>query len=139
MKHRFWLATLALTAAFAQTPTSIYACPAAHHTIENITKKLDLTPDQIEKIKAIKTNTKKDIKEKIHNLHDIRLKINQIFDTNGTVDVSKLDPLLQQQSELLSEVMKIRLYTRVAIHNILTLPQREKFRHMFRKWEENRK
>jgi len=138
MKQNFWLASLALTAVFMQSPSAVYACPQGMHHIEKMVKKLDLTPDQKNKIQAIYTNTKKDMKEKFKQMQETRKEINLLLQASP-INESKINAIVNQQKEQFGEIVKLRINTRIAINNILTEPQRVKFREMFKKWEEKRK
>ena len=138
MKQNFWLASLALSAIIMQSPSAVYACPQGMHHIEKMVKKLDLTPDQKNKINAIHTNVQNDLKEKFKQMQASRQEINQLLESSP-VNESKVNILVNQEKEQFGEIVKLRINTRIAIGNILTEPQRIKFREMFKKWEEKRK
>lgn len=96
-----------------------------HHAVSQ----LNLTQDQKTKIKTIKEQAKQEMKKAKSELHAIRMKMRPLVDTD-TLDVAKLDALIQQKKDIIGAVMKTKLMAKHQMYTILDAKQKVMFNEM---------
>lgn len=138
LKNILWLPILAL-ACLVSVP--IYAhsnhasCPCTQK-IEKM-KQLNLSQDQKNKIKVIRTTNKDAMKANLKQLKTLRTQINSLA-TADKVDESKLDDLIKQKSALIATMTKNRVMIKNQIFHVLNSQQQQAFQDMMKKWQESK-
>jgi len=123
-------------AAFAMTSTtdSNKQCSCGER-FKNMMASLNLTPEQKDKIKAIKAQARQALKGKVKEMRSIRMQINTIV-RSDTVDETKLDALINQKKDMIGNFMKHRAMVKHQIYMLLNDKQKAQLQQMSNKWAE---
>lgn len=105
--------------------------------MQHMIQMLQLTPEQQQKIKAIKDKNMTTIRESWKQIKELRSQIKGMITTNK-VDETALDKLIQQKSALMSTLTKTKIMTKNEIYNLLTDQQKQQYQEMMQKWEEKK-
>ncbi len=97
--------------------------------MHNAVERLNLTPDQKSKIKAIKDHAKTGMVDTHKELHALRVKMRPLVDTD-TLDEAKLDALIHQKKEIIARVMKNKMMVKHEMYNVLDAKQKVMFNEM---------
>ena len=102
---------------------------------EKVTEKLDLNAEQTVKVHAIKEQAKKELEQKFEEIHAVRHQINELYRATK-LDESKLDSLVQKETEIFGSVLKMGAMERRDVYNVLTEQQRVKLADLIQQREE---
>ena len=130
------LSTLALSLSLIQVPLA-YACPkndCAAPNIEKITKQLDLTTEQQQKIIDIRDKMKPQIAAKRQEMRNAHKQLDSLVRAS-TLDEGKLDAAVAQTQEIFGALLKLHVMERRAIADVLTDAQKKKLHMMMQKKE----
>lgn len=125
MNRLIAIPTLVLTLSFSQFAFAEHEGPFAS-CMDGVYKKLDLTPEQTNKIKAIKDQVVTGMKDKELQMKALHNQLKDLVRADA-MDQSKLDALVNQKKELIGEMMKNKIMTRFEIYHLLTAKQKETF------------
>lgn len=98
--------------------------------IGSMVDKLNLTPEQQIKIKAIRMQTRQLIQSKKGELQSIRMQSHALVQSDN-MDESKLNALVEQRNAIAGTLMKARIIAKNQIYNLLNPEQKAKFDEMF--------
>ncbi len=134
-KKLMWMPAVLFSAVVAHMPVANAADGMAHcEYLEKIEKKLDLSAEQKSKIKEIHDKARDTIKADVVKARDIHAQINEQIKAGGK-DSSKLDDLVKQETDVVSDIIKARIAVRLQVYDVLTDAQKQKFAGMVSKWE----
>ena len=137
-KKYIWLPIFALVLMIGQ---SSFACPAdnkqsascyCHMSLNNLTKKLDLSNEQTVKIQAIKKQAHNTLKTNIHELKLFRTQINALIIADK-MDNTQLDRLITQRIKIKSAMIKSRILMQHQIYTLLTDKQKSQYQDLMKK------
>ncbi|KTD61962.1 Spy/CpxP family protein refolding chaperone [Legionella shakespearei] len=128
-KKIIWLSALLLSL-FVVQPTVACSVSNSKHCHCNdhkkLSKALNLTADQKAKIKAIRAQAKSGFKANYKQLHDLRVQINALAQTD-TVDETKLDSLINQRNKIRAAMIKSQVMMQHQIYMLLTAQQKQQY------------
>jgi Spy/CpxP family protein refolding chaperone len=115
-------------------------CGDHHHNdwILTLSKKLDLTEAQDQKIMDIAKKYKKMMRENRQHKIDLKLKLNEVF-KSYPIDMQKIEHILVDEKDLFIDKEKIKLHERVDVYQVLNQEQRAKFTKRVQEWLEKHK
>ncbi len=128
------ITTLLFSAAFTQPLFADEGNKQAtqHHScgcMKNLTEKLGLSPEQAEKIKAIKQKSSEDEAKYHLEWSNLYHHIKELMKASK-LDEAKVDVLLDQKKELMKARVKNKYGAKQQILNVLTAEQKVKFEAM---------
>ncbi|HAT2138058.1 TPA: Spy/CpxP family protein refolding chaperone [Legionella pneumophila] len=131
-KKSICLATLALIFTFGQpvfanSSEATQTKPCHCHDHKKILSQLNLTQEQKTKIKTIKIQAQKSIKENYRQLKAIKEQINSLI-ANEKLDEAKLDSLINQRNKITGTMLKNRVMMKNQIYNQLTNEQKSQYK-----------
>ncbi|HAZ7571884.1 Spy/CpxP family protein refolding chaperone [Legionella sp. PATHC032] len=131
-KKSICLAALALIFSFVQpvfanTGNTAQAKPCHCHDHKKALNQLNLTQEQKTKIKTIKIQAQKTIKENYKQLKAIKEQINALI-ANEKLDEAKLDNLISQRNKIAGAMLKNRIMMKNQIYNQLTNEQKSQYK-----------
>lgn len=103
---------------------------------ENMTKELNLTADQKNKIKAIRMESREKMKSEVKEMRKNRMKINELTIAD-VLDEAKVNKLISEQKELMGSIIKMRVMTKHDISKVLTAKQKTMLETKMKQWHEN--
>jgi periplasmic protein CpxP/Spy len=95
-------------------------------------KKLDLTDEQKQKVKAIKQQYKEGKKALYSKYKGLRGKMHELIKPES-IDQDKLNALIQKKQEMLAEKIKLKVKMKRAIYQVITPEQRKKLEQVVKK------
>jgi len=137
-KKIMWLSAIALSISVSQA-TLACNCNVSAVSVdrfEQMTENLDLTDDQKIKVKAIGEKAREDMSPKFVELRKIRMHLNELASAKE-LEQSKIDPLIEQNKEVLGAIMKMRVTVRHDVDMILTEKQKAKLDDMVSDWKKS--
>ena len=128
------ITTLLFSAAFTQPLFADEGNKPAtqHHScgcMKNLTEKLGLSPEQAEKIKAIKQKSSEEKAKYQQELSALHHQIKKLMKASK-LNEAKLDVLLDQKKELMKARIKSKYEAKQQMLNVLTAEQKVKFEAM---------
>ncbi|HAT6978924.1 TPA: hypothetical protein F8R96_11590 [Legionella pneumophila] len=131
-KKSICLAALALAFTFGQpvfanTSNTTQSKPCHCHDHKKALNQLNLTQEQKNKIKTIKIQAQKSIKENYKQLKAIKEQINALI-ANEKLDEAKLDNLISQRNKIAGTMLKNRIMMKNQIYNQLTNEQKTQYK-----------
>lgn len=99
---------------------------------------LDLTDEQKEQLRAIRTEAREANKDLHMSLRETRRQLGELG-LDGNLDSVQLEALAAQQAEIMKKLTIARQQTKVQMHAVLTPEQKSKLVEMKAKFEEFRK
>jgi|GEM_PF-2484755 len=110
-------------------------CPCMQ--IQKMKQELKLTPEQQEKIKALKEKWKEDKKAKREAMMSVNKQVRELV-KEDKLDDAKLDKLVNEKTEMMASMMKNNIKLKHEIYNVLDSKQKEQFSALMEKWEMKR-
>lgn len=112
---------------FANTISPTQSKPCHCHDHKKLLNQLNLTQEQKTKIKTIKMQAQKTIKENYRQLKAIKEQINALI-ANEKLDEAKLDSLINQRNKIAGAMLKNRVMMKNQIYNQLTNEQKSQYK-----------
>jgi periplasmic protein CpxP/Spy len=104
--------------------------------VGNIVKELNLSPDQIQRLQKLRTNSQGQTKEHRQVLRTARQELTQLL--QGNASSNQIRQKRQQVQSLHREVADLNFENTLAIREILTPEQRVKLQQLVRQRPQNR-
>lgn len=104
-------------------------CSKIAHKMHEAMEKLNLTPEQMEKIKAIKDKAHESLHAKRDEMKNLEMMINAAY-KDGSMTEAKIDEFVVKKMHVVGAVMKTRMMERFEISKILTAEQKQKLNDM---------
>ena len=139
MNKKFtWLSALVLALLLGQpsfASSNDQATSGSHHHWGKVYSKLNLTTEQKEKIKAIRTQTHANLKANRTKVWAIQRELSTLIHSDK-MDTRKVDALINEKAQLKAQIQKSRAVMQNEIYNVLNSKQKAELQSAKQQWFE---